>query len=236
MSAECAGPKPRQSRIFRPDFRKVYLVHHLRSLVYHVHPMGTDTRWKIAAAALEMLDASPDSATVTIRRVAAAVGVSPMAIYKHFPDRKALLKAATSAEYERIAEYFRRANARSQVQGLQGMLGYLEYALDHPNLFRYMFSSAREDAFTFATDLKKGKSPTMNLLFEMAGDRLRSKQWRADDVHEVALSIWAHAHGLIMLHLAGRTGLSKRRFRDVYLRSLNRLLRGLALPTRANPA
>lgn len=190
--------------------------------------MGRDTRSKIAAMTLDLLDASAESANVTIRRVAAAVGVSPMAIYKHFPNRKALLKAATSAEYNRIADYFRRANALSHAQGMEGMLGYLDYALDHPNLFRYMFSSVREDAFTFAAELKKGKSPTMNLLFEVVENRMRSKEWRADDVHEVALSIWAHAHGLVMLHLAGRIGLSRAGFRALYLRSLNRLLQGLA--------
>ena len=195
--------------------------------MYHVPDMSRDTRSRISTAARDLLDASADSATVTIRRVAAAVGVSPMAIYKHFPNRKALLRAATSAEYERIAGYFHTANARSQGHAMQGMLGYFNYALDHPNLFRYMFSSAREDAFTFATELKQGKSPTMNLLFALVESQMRSKKWHADDVHEVALSVWAHAHGLIMLHLAGRIGLSKRHFRNLYLRSLDRLQRGL---------
>lgn len=190
--------------------------------------MDKDTRARICAAALELLDASGNSATVTIRRVAAAVGVSPMAIYKHFPSRDALLKAATSAEYERIAGYFQRANARRQIRGMQGMLGYLDYALDHPNLFRYMFSSVREDAFIFATDLREGKSPTMNILFSVVEGQMQSRELRADNVHEVALGIWAHAHGLVMLYLAGRIGLSKRRFRELYLRSLDRLLRGLA--------
>lgn len=187
-----------------------------------------DTRVRICAAALELLDASGNSAAVTIRRVAAAVGVSPMAIYKHFPSREALLKAATAAEYERIAGYFQRANARRQTRGMQGMMGYLDYALDHPNLFRYMFSSVREDAFTFATGLREGKSETMNILFSVVEEQMRSKALRADDVHEVALGIWAHAHGLIMLYLAGRIGLSRRAFRQLYLRSLERLLRGLA--------
>ena len=191
--------------------------------------MGKDTRSIISSAALDLLDSSGNSATVTIRRVATAVGLSPMAIYKHFPSREALLKAATSAEYERIAGYFHRANARGKHLGMHGMLGYLDYALDHPNLFRYMFSSTREDAFTFATDLREGKSPTLNILFSVVEEQIRSKQLRSDDVHEVALAIWAEAHGLIMLHLAGRIGLPKGRLRELYLRSLDRLVRGLAI-------
>lgn len=197
-------------------------------LVYHVHLMGKDTRSIISAAALDLLDASGNSATVTIRRVAAAAGISPMAIYKHFPNREALLTAATSAEYERIAGYFRRANARSRGRQMEGMLGYFDYAFDHPNLFRYMFSSPREDAFTFAAGLREGKSPTMNILFSVVEEQMKSKRYRPDDLHEVALAIWAHAHGLLMLHLAGRIGLPKKGFRELYLRSLNRLVRGLA--------
>jgi hypothetical protein len=49
----------------------------------------------------------------------------------------------------RIGGYFQRANARKNVKGLRGMLGYLDYALEHPNLLLYMFSSTRKDAYTF---------------------------------------------------------------------------------------
>jgi AcrR family transcriptional regulator len=111
--------------------------------------MGKDTGLRICAAALKLLDSSGEAAEVTMRRVAAEVGLAPMAIYKHFPSRDALLKTATLTEYERIGGYFQRANARKNIKRLRGMLGYLDYALDHPNLFRYMFSSAREDAYVF---------------------------------------------------------------------------------------
>lgn len=189
--------------------------------------MKSKTSSRIRAAALELLDRSGDNAAVTIRRVAAAAGLSPMAIYKHFPNRDALLKAATSAEYERIGGYFQRANARKNVKGLRGMLGYLDYALEHPNLFLYMFSSTREDAYTFPAELNAGKSPTMNVLHSVVASLMQSNTLRTDNVFEVSLAIWAHAHGLIMLYFAGRIGLPKKQFRELYLRSLNRLLDGL---------
>lgn len=197
--------------------------------MYNVHPMRNDTALRICAAALKLLDGSGDAAEVTIRRVAAEVGVVPMAIYKHFPSRDALLKAATLAEYERIGGYFQRANARKNIKGLRGMLGYLDYALDHPNLFRYIFSSAREDAYVFPHDLNAGKSSTMNILHAVVEDGMRSKWLRRDNAFEVSLTIWAHAHGLIALYLAGRIRLPRKQFRELYLRSLNRLLKGLSV-------
>jgi hypothetical protein len=48
-----------------------------------------------------------------------------------------------------------------------------------------------------------------------------------DDVAETSLAIWAHAHGLVMLYLSGRVGLSRPNFTALYMRSLTRLLDGL---------
>jgi AcrR family transcriptional regulator len=45
---------------------------------------------RIADAALSILEAKGPQA-VTMRQVAEAVGITPMAIYYHFPNREALL-------------------------------------------------------------------------------------------------------------------------------------------------
>lgn len=186
------------------------------------------TRDKLLAAALELMECPEGADSVTMRRVAATAGVTTMATYKHFPSRDALLRAATAAEYPRIAGYFARANAKAEVPGMEGMLGYLNYALDHPHIFRYMFSSQREDAFVFPNDLEGGKSPTFNILLAVVADLMERKILRSDDVAETALSIWAHAHGLISLYLSGRIKMTRVAFRNLYLRSLDRLARGLA--------
>lgn len=150
-----------------------------------------------------------------------------MAIYKHFRDRDALLRAATAAEYPRIAGYFARANAKTNVPGLRGMHGYLNYAFDHPQLFTYMFSSRRGDAFMFPRDLKGSKSLTFNALQTVVSQLMDRGVFQRDDVAETALSIWAHAHGLITLYLSGRVTVPRATFRKLYMRSLDRLLNGL---------
>ena len=191
------------------------------------HPTSHSTREKILAATLKLMESVGGADAVTMRGVAASVGMTAMAIYKHFPDRDALLRAVTAAEYPRIASYFQRANARKDIPGLRGMLGYLDYAFDHPHLFRYMFSGQRAGAFAFPEDLKGSKSPTFNILQAVVSQLMERGVFARDDVGETALSIWAHAHGLIMLHLSGRIALSRSAFRSVYLRSLDRLYHGL---------
>lgn len=159
-----------------------------------------------------------------MRKVARAAGISPMAIYNHFPDRDTLLRGATEAENIRIAAYFRRAHCRAGSNGLDGMLGYLDYALDHPRLFEYMFSSQREDAAAFPGQL----SLCLQLLHKAVEKAMHEEGLKQDDSMAVLLAIWAHAHGLVALFLAGRIRLSKAKFRELYVKSLDRLLHGLA--------
>jgi AcrR family transcriptional regulator len=193
------------------------------------------TREKLLAVALELMEGPAGVEGVTMRAVAAAAGLTTMATYKHFKSRDALLRAAAAGEYPRIAGYFARANARTAVPGMRGMLGYLNYALDHPQVFRYMYSSPRADAFVFPQDLAEGRSPTFNILLGNVAALMERRVLRPDDVAETALSIWAHAHGLITLYLSGRITAPRAAFQKLYLRSLDRLARGLALPAPGNP-
>jgi hypothetical protein len=111
---------------------------------------------------------------------------------------------------------------------MRGMMGYLNYALDHPQIFRYMFSSQRADALAFPHDLKESKSPTFSILSGVVAELMERRVLRPDDVAETALSIWAHAHGLISLYLCGRIAAPRAAFQELYLRSLDRLVHGLA--------
>ena len=185
------------------------------------------TSEKICAAALKLLDQSENPAAASMRRIAEKVGVTPMALYRHFSNRDALLRAATEIEYQRIADYFKTANARRDTTGLRGMRGYLDYALDHPNLFRYLYFSQREDVLAFPDALKKGKSPSLKMLHDAVSGAMQQGKLHADDVYETSFTIWAHAHGLVTLYLSGRILLSRRQFTQLFLRSMDRLLQGL---------
>ena len=189
--------------------------------------MKASTSQRICAAALALLDQSEDPASVSMRRIANKVGLTPMALYRYFPHRDALLKAATEMEYQRIADYFKTANARSDAAGLRVMRGYLDYALDHPNLFRYLYFSQRDGVLAYPDALRRGESPSLKMLVAGVSGAMQLGKLHADDIHETSLTIWAHAHGLVTLYLSGRILLSRRRFTQLFLRSMERLLQGL---------
>jgi hypothetical protein len=89
-------------------------------------------------------------------------------------------------------------------------------------------ADSRADAFVFPSDLKEGKSPTFNVLMTVVAELMERRMLRPDDVAETALSIWAHAHGLITLYLSGRIAVPREPFQKLYMRSLDRLLHGIA--------
>jgi AcrR family transcriptional regulator len=186
------------------------------------------TAQKIATAARRLLDREGAEA-VTMRRVAEAVGITPMAVYRHYPDRAGLLNALANEGFEELAR--RLATKRFFVdieRRLTKMADiYLEHALENPRLFELMFLKPREGARRYPRDFKLGNSPTANLLAEVIREGMESGYLRKDDTWEMVFEIGALSHGLILLYLGGRIGLSRARFRDFYRRSFRRYIRGI---------
>lgn len=167
--------------------------------------------------------------SVSMRRVGELVGVSAMAIYRHFPNREALLKRICDDSFNEIAHHW-EARARNddilrRLMSLQEL--YLDYALAHPHLFDYAFSVRRDDARRFPEDFRARLSPTLNVVADAVGDAMRTGVLRKDDVWDVSMSLWGHTHGLIALYRAGRFSFDERRFRKFYIDSIGRLLDGL---------
>ena len=65
-------------------------------MVYTVYMTTAPTVQRIATAARRLLDKEGADA-VTMRRVASAVGITPMAVYRHYPNRAGLLNALADA-------------------------------------------------------------------------------------------------------------------------------------------
>src|SRR5436853_597228 len=104
--------------------------------------VAVPTARKIAAAARRLLDREGAEA-VTMRRVAGATGITAMAIYRHYPDRAALLNALADEGFVELAETFRRARMPARIEARLFRMAdlYLDHALAHPRLFELMFLS-----------------------------------------------------------------------------------------------
>jgi len=199
-----------------------------RSLVYTVYMSPCPTTRKIARAARRLLDKAGTDA-VTMRRVAEAVGITPMAIYRHYPDRAALLNALADEGFEELAASLggKRFSGRIEQRLAKMTEIYLEHALQNPRLFELMFLKPREGARRYPRDFKVGRSPTANLMVEAVREGMKRSHFREDDPWEIVFEMGALSHGLIMLYLGGRMGGNPANFRALYRRSFRRYINGI---------
>jgi len=104
---------------------------------------------------------------------------------------------------------------------------YIDYSFAHPRVFNYVFSQRRFDARQFPRDFVARRSPTMNVVANTVSSAMKSGTIKKDSVWEIAMEFWAHIHGYIALHQAGRFDLSEREFRQLCRRSMKRIIYGL---------
>lgn len=196
--------------------------------VYIVYMTRLTTAEKILHAAHRLFDGEGADA-VTMRRVADAVGITPMAIYRHFPNRDALLKRLSDDSFSSVAsEWKKRSRSRDPIKRLVAIAEpYLDYALAHPHLFDHAFSVRRDDARRYPEDFRAGRSPTFNVVVDAVIEAMAAGALKQDDPHDVAMAIWAQQHGLIALYRAGRFSYGEAQFRAFYKQSLEKLIHGI---------
>lgn len=187
-----------------------------------------NTADRIASVALAILEKEGPEA-VSMRRVAEAVGITPMAIYHHFPSRESLLNTITDREFDRLLSSMQARPLQGTLEDrlLAVMAVYVDYALAQPRIFDFVFSRPRPGARQFPKDFRARRSPTLNLIADLLATEMKQGSLKKEDVWEVAFALWAHVHGYIMLYRAGRVALSEKEFRKLLRRSIRRFLDGL---------
>ena len=157
-------------------------------------------------AGLRLLEMS-NAEDFSLRAVSRAIGVSATALYRHFPDKSALLIALAQEGLDRLAS---AQEAASQASG-DGIAGfnaagrtYVRFGLEHPALFRMIMTHMPAvDHFNDSVD--RMPSPMRYLRESVA--RLVPSDADAQTQKALALRCWAMVHGLTMLILDGHVAL-----------------------------
>jgi len=186
------------------------------------------TKERVARATREILEAE-GAAAVSMRRVAAAVGITPMALYRHYPSREALLGEVCDAAFDEVAGAWRVSPRRHNPEDdlLAAADAMIDFALARPRLYSYRFTERRDRARRFPDDFIDGQSPTLNVVVADLEDGMSRGVFRRDDPWATAFTVAAQLHGLIALYLGGRIAMAEPAFRDLCHDCLRRLLHGI---------
>jgi AcrR family transcriptional regulator len=159
-------------------------------------------RAALIAEALRLLG-ERDAEALSLREVARNVGVSATAVYRHFPDKEALMKALAEEGLARLAAA-QHAAADAAGGGEEGFAAtgraYVRFALANPALFRLIFTTPRLSPWSTPPG---GESEAMAFLRANAAASV-GRDGGAREAMVRAVSAWALVHGLAMLMLDGQ--------------------------------
>jgi AcrR family transcriptional regulator len=161
-----------------------------------------DLRAALLGEGLRRLEVLGNPGDISLRELARNVGVSATAVYRHFPDKAALLSALAVHGLNELAEV-QQAAARATAPGSSEFAeigrAYVRFALARPGLYRLIFTHAMAGPQTLPLTEEPCESPAV-LLRSMVARSLGGRASEAQ-VQVVALRAWSLVHGLAMLLL-----------------------------------
>jgi AcrR family transcriptional regulator len=154
-----------------------------------------DLRTALIDAGMATLRTGED---LSLRALARSVGVSATAVYRHFPDKDALLAAIAEEAYAMLAAD-QRAASEAAGGGLAGFgatgAAYVRFALKNPALFRLVFAHVQTEPH----EKRAEEDEAMAMLHASAATYAPA----GVDPRIAALQAWSLVHGLAMLMLDG---------------------------------
>lgn len=154
-----------------------------------------DLRSALVEAGLEALKTTV-IADMSLRQLARDVGVSATAVYRHFPDKQALMRALAAEGVEQLGR-FQKAEADGAENQAEAFAAtgraYVRFALAHPALFRLAFSQNEPVGQTVFGE---------NLAAQMLQDKAsRATGGNPTETRRLMIQAWSVVHGLAMLML-----------------------------------
>lgn len=149
------------------------------------------------------LIAERDAESFSLREVARNTGVSATSVYRHFPDKEALMTALAHEGLAQLGEAQRSA-AEQAGGGLESFAAtgrtYVRFALANPALFRLIFASPALEGTQL--DLSDETNP---MTFLRRNAAAASNAPLDDPATSIRVTrAWALVHGLAMLMLDGQ--------------------------------
>ena len=158
-----------------------------------------DLREALIAAAREALETQPPE-TITLKALAARLGVSQPAPYRHFASREALMQAVAADGFRRFRAALTAASVgRWEEGGLQStLMAYVRFGQANRGVYRLMFASRTVHTVTADSPLAQASAAAFELLLSSVGPRAPPGRRQA-----VAVWVWSTLHGIVMLDAEG---------------------------------
>ncbi|MGZ4887341.1 MAG: TetR/AcrR family transcriptional regulator [Candidatus Aminicenantales bacterium] len=162
-----------------------------------------DFRDRLCEAA-ERLFAEHGPDAVTMRQLAAELGVSPMTPYRYFEDKDDILAAVRTNGFERFAEALEKARESTVGAPARGSAvaeAYVTFALENPHSYKLMFDFNQPHVEKYP-ELVAASKRALKTMTGYVEDAIREGLMDGDP-KKLGLMFWASVHGAMILELSG---------------------------------
>jgi AcrR family transcriptional regulator len=187
-----------------------------------------DLKSSLIAAANTILQRNGADA-LSLRAIAAEVGVSHMAPYSHFKNKKELLQGVAAEGFQQMAELMEADKQDTKDAGQQILsygAAYLKFATQNPQLYRLMLGQVETTGRkhrsneTDSDDSQPQISLELSVMskrpYQLLKDAFAMYNDNHDEVKLQALGAWSMVHGMAALLIEGHIqvpeGMSLRHF------------------------
>jgi AcrR family transcriptional regulator len=193
------------------------------------------TKARILSAALDgLLQHGPDH--ISMRQIAGEVGITPMAIYKHFANKEALQLALLEAGYLIFEEYLSRhrdtADSRQRLRLLAQ--SFFDFSIEQAGYFELIFLSGRGLARIKGWEVAiEAAKPTYQMLHQCVRSCIKDGLFSGDDSRGTTTSMLAFCVGMSALYLSGAIGGTTQQAGPRFMTAFDRYLDQLCAATPA---
>ncbi|WP_082011942.1 TetR/AcrR family transcriptional regulator [Rhizobium sp. WW_1] len=162
---------------------------------------------------------------LSLRAVGKRVGITPMAVYRHFQDKADLLHALGEhalSQWRARVEQIEEADLRAWFNAVT--YAFVEFALDSPALFDAAFVLSTRAERIYPHDFIEGRSPVIGAFTARLASGQQRGLVRQGDALEIAMMCWGLLQGLVGMHRSGRFNLSREDFTGMCLRAVARII------------
>ena len=161
-------------------------------------PADPKVRMALVETAAELI-AAEGPASLSLRKLAKAVGTSTMAVYTHFGGMDELRREVRREGFNRLREHLSAVPRTDDPMADIGQLGAAYYvnAVTNPNLYRAMFMEGpvSEDDAPVGVD-------TFMQLVEAVQRCIDAGRFAPGDAFAMGQQLWSLSHGVVALQLA----------------------------------
>lgn len=160
---------------------------------------------------------------LSLRLIAKKVGITPMAIYRHYDNKQALIDALVLDALDEWAAIVAKVPPAPPLKWISELSeAHVEFALRKPRRYEAAFLLHTAKARRYPDDFAAGRSPVGALQMRLIGELIEQGIFKATTPLEAFVIIAGLSQGLITQYRAGRVAGGEAEFRAFYANAMQR--------------